>query len=754
MVVLQGDEFQGFRIIRKLGGGAVGDVYLATDLRSFRHVALKILSEEGCSQPELSASFEREARIGQRIRHPHLAECLDACSTGERPWIAFEYVVGTSLAEMVQRNGPMEPALALHIGHEIALGLAAAHQRGLCHGDLKPANVMVTPSGSVKLIDFGAAHGDEAPDEGVRSIVPCTRAYAAPEQLQGKELDERADLYALGLLLYEILTGRRVLEPAPRPRMIFAQTSIPDGLAGPSLLRPCLPPELDELVFGLLAFRPEERRPRSAAEVAAHLEGMVELLERDSSHRREQRQSARRDLAETDFWKAQNLIDQGRIGEGLALWRSLVDLPSDGGRPYRDRIRESLSRLLLELPVPSRSDGLPILRRQALDQLIAVARVALALGDKDLLLRVERRGVSLIRDFKDADEALRCLTRLLQLVPWSHAVATAIFVTATEAQRPKTLAAIRLPLARICLACRDFRRAMALAMDEMHHGGRRDQASAILGAVASRKRDGEESASAFEAISSLFIARQHFAEGANVCRKHLRDHPWDEHAWERLADLCLALDEVDEGCQSLLTTARIAFTRGELPEARRLLVRLLRVAPEHEGAYAFLYEVLLASNALPEGTLPGRKLRLSIFCQEGIALAGAADLSRELFGTLDDVPLLEALIPIARQAGKGELESAVQLRLARFALDGGLREEARGYFVAALEASTEPVALLETIQKIELHPPIFSALEILRLRRRLVGEDTGSLRQTNRHREALERRLDRERALEQRLQAD
>ena len=672
---------------------------------------------------------------------------VDACTSAERPWIAFEYVVGTSLAEMLRRTGPLEPALALHLGHEMALGLAAAHQQGLCHGDLKPANVMVTPSGSVKLIDFGAAHGDETTERTDGTLLPCTRTYASPEQLQGKVLDERADLYALGLILYEILTGRRVMEVSSRPRMIFAQTRIPESLSRPGELRPCLGSAVDELVFGLLAFRPDERLPRSAAELAIALEGLVAHLEADSPHRKERRETARRELAETDYWKGRNLVDRKRLGEGLSIWRSLVDLPTESGRPYRERIREDLSDLLLRLPMRDPCPGETGPRQEALDGLVAMTRVARSLGDKDLLLRMERRAVTLLAAEADGDVALRELTRFLRLVPWSHALATAIHGRAVSADRPKTITAIRLPLARILLECRDHARATALAMDELRSDGRRAEATTILKAAADRSRELGAARRSFETISSLFIARQHFAEGANACRKHLRDHPWDASAWERLADLCLALEEEEEALGALTTTARIAFTRGQLDEARRLWVRLLRLRPDHAPAFAFLLETLAALDALPVSARGGRRRRLAVFCQEGIALADTARLDEELDGTLEDVPLLEELLPIAREAGNRELEAAVLLRLAAFALGGGLREEAREYYVQALEASLEPVSLLEAIGRLDVSPPVFAPMEILRLRRRLAGEDTASMRRTTRRREALDERLHREQAL-------
>ena len=226
----EGTQFGGFRLLRLLGAGGAGEVHLATDEESGRAVALKILAEDAAADLDIRASFEKEARLSLDLVHPNLVRCLRADVTARRPWIAFEYVEGNSLADVLEAQGILDPWLAADVILDVALGLAAAHQKGVLHQDIKPHNVLLTGDGTIKLIDFGAASADRLPDEDFDpafdvdldslddegGVVAFSLHYASPEQLQGREVDPSSDLYSLGLVFYELLTGgkphRRRLE--------------------------------------------------------------------------------------------------------------------------------------------------------------------------------------------------------------------------------------------------------------------------------------------------------------------------------------------------------------------------------------------------------------------------------------------------------------------------------------------------------------------------------------------------------------
>ncbi|HLF56450.1 MAG TPA: serine/threonine-protein kinase, partial [Thermoanaerobaculia bacterium] len=221
-----GRELAQYRILERLGEGAMGEVYLAQDRRLERPVALKILRRSGADAGELRARLLAEARAASALSHPNVAvvyEVGEAESDGERvDFLALEYVAGDPLDRWAERERPSLDRL-LAIAIQIAEGLAAAHARGFVHRDVKPSNVLVTAGDRVKVVDFGVAAAgaarlselstwSRAPTggaPGARSAgeIAGTLLYMAPEQALGRPIDARADLYGLGAVLYELAAG-------------------------------------------------------------------------------------------------------------------------------------------------------------------------------------------------------------------------------------------------------------------------------------------------------------------------------------------------------------------------------------------------------------------------------------------------------------------------------------------------------------------------------------------------------------------
>lgn len=256
-----------YRVVRLLARGGMGVVYLARDERLGRHVALKCLPSRFETDPDARARFLAEARTASTIDHPNVATVHDV---GETPdggmFIAMSYYEGDTLAERIG-GGPTTVDEALRLAGQIADGLAAAHERGIVHRDIKPANVLVTESGGVRVLDFGIARTGEAhlTREGVRL---GTVAYMSPEQTRGEAVDARSDVWSLGTLLYEMLTGRR---PFTGPNDAVVIHSIRHD-APPALetIRPDLPKPLVALVEQCLA-KQRDDRPADGGAVAAEL---------------------------------------------------------------------------------------------------------------------------------------------------------------------------------------------------------------------------------------------------------------------------------------------------------------------------------------------------------------------------------------------------------------------------------------------------------------------------------------------------
>jgi len=209
-----GAKLGNFEIVKLLGRGGMGEVWRARDARLKRDVAIKVLPAGLARDPDRIARFEREARAASALNHPNIVAIYDIGRDNGTYWIASELVSGETLRRMIER-GPLPAPKAVEIATQVAAGLAAAHAASLVHRDLKPDNIMVTRGGQVKILDFGLAKQRRTAADSTTSYltdegtVLGTAGYMSPEQVRGEPVDHRSDLFSFGVVLYEMLSGRR-----------------------------------------------------------------------------------------------------------------------------------------------------------------------------------------------------------------------------------------------------------------------------------------------------------------------------------------------------------------------------------------------------------------------------------------------------------------------------------------------------------------------------------------------------------------
>jgi tetratricopeptide (TPR) repeat protein/predicted Ser/Thr protein kinase len=260
-----GQRLLHYEVVGKLGEGGMGVVYKARDTHLDRFVAIKVLPPEKVADPERRRRFVQEAKAASALNHPNIITVHDTGEAGGSVFIVMEYVPGRTLSDLISGKG-MALKEALRYAVQIADALAAAHEAGIIHRDIKPGNVMVTPKGLVKVLDFGLAKLTEAgalgEDESTRTLAPATgegtivgtAAYMSPEQAEGKAVDARSDIFSLGAVLYEMVTGRRAFQ-----RDSKASTLVAIITQEPGPLPSSVPGELERIIARCLRKDPERR---------------------------------------------------------------------------------------------------------------------------------------------------------------------------------------------------------------------------------------------------------------------------------------------------------------------------------------------------------------------------------------------------------------------------------------------------------------------------------------------------------------
>src|SRR5918996_2237355 len=256
-----GSEIAGYRVERVAGRGGMGVVYRATELALDRPVALKLISEDLARDEGFRARFKRESRLAASVRHPNVITVFHAGEEEGLLYIATEFIEGTDLKTMIAQRGSLEPRVAADITAQVASALDAAHAKGLVHRDVKPANVLIAPQDGgwhAYLSDFGLTKRTSSQSAMTESgLFIGTIDYASPEQISGRPVDARTDIYSLGCVMFEELTGRQ-----PYPRDTHVATMYAHAHEPPPSVRevaPALPPALDEVVQRAMAKAPADR---------------------------------------------------------------------------------------------------------------------------------------------------------------------------------------------------------------------------------------------------------------------------------------------------------------------------------------------------------------------------------------------------------------------------------------------------------------------------------------------------------------
>ena len=273
-----------YRVVSRLGTGGMADVFLAEDQQLGRKVALKLLHRRFAEDPGFVERFRREAQAAAGLQHPNVVGVYDRGAYDDTYYIAMEYLPGRSLKQLIRQEAPLDPVRAIDITVQILKAARFAHRRGVIHRDLKPHNVIIDESDHAKVTDFGIARAG-ASDMTETGSIMGTAQYLSPEQAQGHAVSAASDLYSIGVVLYEILTGRVPFDA--ESAVTIALKHVSEAPTPPRVLNPNIPPELEQVVLWTLNKNPADRPP-DADQLITVLEQVKELIisgQRGQQHR-------------------------------------------------------------------------------------------------------------------------------------------------------------------------------------------------------------------------------------------------------------------------------------------------------------------------------------------------------------------------------------------------------------------------------------------------------------------------------------
>jgi beta-lactam-binding protein with PASTA domain len=266
---------QRYRLKEKIGSGGMADVFLADDLLLGREVAIKVLHAQFASDPSFIQRFRYEAQAAANLNHPNIVNIYDWGNEGDLYYIVMEYVEGRDLKDLLNSEGRLTPEWAAEITAEISAALQFAHRRNLVHRDIKPHNIFITELSRVKVMDFGIAREGNGEGMTQTGVVMGTPQYISPEQAQGLAVDGRSDIYSLGVVLYEMLTGQVPFDdPSP---VTIAYKQVREDPVPPSVINREVPPTLEAIVMKAMAKNPANRfqtAQEMKADLLRFLEGM------------------------------------------------------------------------------------------------------------------------------------------------------------------------------------------------------------------------------------------------------------------------------------------------------------------------------------------------------------------------------------------------------------------------------------------------------------------------------------------------
>lgn len=726
-----------FRIQRHLGRGGMGDVYLALDTMNFRNVALKVLPRVHQSSRVLLARFLREMEICRKLTHPNVVGLVDSGFDEDQYYIAFEYVIGKSLDDVVAEMGRLQMDSALSILQDISFALHAAHQQNIIHRDVKPGNIMQTDDGTVKLIDFGIAQSkdvrlhravrNEMDRIGIRfreselntspGTILGTPCYNSPEMNRGRPADFSSDIYSLGLTFYEMITGVQVLPNQALPKIVEFQGQLDDVLIPPSQLAPDIPAGVEEIITRMVRFNPEDRY-QSATELVGAINTILNKgADTEAGTGKAPKNLAQLELSETHYAKAENYLAEGQFVEALDEFLNLLSLPVRQER-YSEFIERWMTLLLCVLqPIQGarKTEDAENAKLVPHDEFIQILTKVYAVYQKLGLSQHQRlvatRLVDILNVSRDYEAALETYDELLASYPddvdlrrgYAEFLHSNGAASAAKRLIYQTVHAL-LDKQRFADALSEFERIVRMEPDN----SRIRQEQEALAAEAKKQED------EFEEFFVQMKAQHGRAPSQQLIKSYtelLKHYPNNRRALEQLAEV-YELEKDALAARDARAALAIQDFFDNSPLAKDNLIKCLLQDKDYTLGHLYLAEVYRREGHDLERADNYSDLLILLYTLAGFFEDSLREYQKRLRGSLDDLETYQRMLDLLRQHGQRQKLHEVYFAMGECALKHERYDLAKDYFDQAIERAPDRRELNKRLRGVPHINKVYNMLKL------------------------------------------
>jgi len=737
-ILQAGQLFSRFRVVKQLGAGGMGEVWLALDRNDNRNVALKVIKADMPDFDRMLAWFRRETALYRKIAPPNVVNFVAAGEVDGIPYVALAQIIGVSLRQWLNRNGPCNSRRAFSWAQDLVFALHAAHQQNVVHRDIKPENIMITRDKTIKMIDFGLARAEGLPTleemtdteqllkrgrprdgklSGDSGVVG-TLSYVAPEVLLGRPADKCSDIYSLGLVLYEMLTGHLLIQDTSSAAAIMERHRQIDRLQA-FLPRPVddLTVEFERFVLRMLRSLPAERFG-STTDMVEAMRKLTDTFGAELSDAGEAagKRLAQQELVDTHYWQAMSNFAEKRIDKAVEELFSIVTFADSLPGDSKETVVRELDLLFYTLRVregEQDQDPFAFSRRELVDLLRKIMRLYRTIAGTAAARLKMRVFLRKVRGLVPDDEFSGIVQGML-IEHIGDALLTRTFVHALEQQNPVVARDVWIKF----IGELTFKGRLAEAREEAdeyrRHFGDDEQVDRVIRDLVVLERTfNDEEQQTEDLVEQLRIQKAN-EQAVTTCLAFLDKYPESSIILWTLADLYDTEGRRRKLAGVYERIGILEFWRGNFDEARKRFEKVLSVDDRSPTAVAYLVEMLDLRGELGEVPHDHRRMLVMLAERLGLYRLLCRELERQLTGTARDEQIYLQIADLADRAGRGGEVWRMLFKAGELRLTAGDVPGAKDYFQRGLERAGDVAVAVEALRLMPGIRKIYTAAELAR----------------------------------------